>query len=115
MPRAKNRVAAHARKKKILKQARGYWGGRKNLIKTAMTSVERGLKYAYRDRRARKREIRRLWTIRINAAVRQYGMSYSKFINGLKLANINLNRKILADLAVREPEVFENIVKAVQK
>ncbi len=114
MPRAKNRVAARARKRKILKQAKGYWGARKNLIKTARLSVNRAMQYAYRDRRVRKREFRKLWIVRINAAVREYGLSYSKFMDLLNKADIELNRKVLADLAVNQPETFERIVKSLQ-
>jgi len=113
MPRATNKAATHKRRKKILHMARGYRGGRSKLYKTAKESVFRALQYAYRDRRVRKREFRRLWIIRINAAARKYGMSYSVFMNKLKRAGIDLDRKILADLAVRDPHAFEQIVKSV--
>lgn len=111
MPRAINSVASRSRRKKILKAAKGYRGGRSKLLKTAKESVHKALLYAYRDRRQRKREFRKLWIIRINAAVREYGISYSQFINGLKKSNIEISRNILADLAVREPAVFKDIVE----
>ena len=114
MPRAKNIVASRRRRKKILKAAKGYWGGKSRLFKTAKESVERSLQYAYRDRRARKRDFRKLWITRINAAVRLYGMSYSDFINKLNKNKIQLNRKILADLAVSDPVAFSKIVDNVK-
>ena len=114
MPRAKNVVQARRRHKKILKMAKGYRGGRSKLYKTAKESVQKALLYAYRDRRAKKRDFRRLWIIRINAAVRVHGLSYSKFIDGLKKANIEISRKVLADIAVQDPEVFGEIVAAVK-
>ena len=113
MPRARNRTAAHQRHKKILKLAKGYRGGRSRLYKSAKETVEKGLQYAYRDRRNKKRDFRRLWIIRINAACRLNGMSYSKFINGLNQKGIELNRKVLADMAVREPEAFKNLVNSL--
>jgi large subunit ribosomal protein L20 len=106
MPRVSNNVARLKRKNKILKHAKGYFGRRKNLYKTAKEAVERGWRYAYRDRKNRKRDFRRLWIVRINAAARQHGLSYSRFMNGLKLAGIEVNRKILADLAIRDPNAF---------
>jgi large subunit ribosomal protein L20 len=115
MPRVKRGVHARARRKKILKLAKGYRGGRSKLYKQALTSVYKALSYAYRDRRVKKREFRKLWIIRINAAVREYGLSYSKFINGLKLANINLDRKVLADMCVNDPESFKVIVEKVKQ
>ena len=114
MPRAKNIVASRRRRKKILKAAKGYWGGKSRLFKTAKESVERSLQYAYRDRRARKRDFRKLWITRINAAVRLYGMSYSDFINKLNKNKIQLNRKILADLAVSDPVAFSKIIDNVK-
>ncbi|MFC1514181.1 50S ribosomal protein L20 [candidate division KSB1 bacterium] len=110
MPRATNAVAAKKKHKKVLKAAKGYRGGRSKLYKTAKESVHKALQYAYRDRRQRKREFRKLWIIRINAAVRQYDLSYSFFMNALKKANISISRKILADIAVREPEVFKALI-----
>lgn len=97
-------------KKKILKLAKGFRGQRKNVYRRAKEYVFRALQYQYRDRRQRKRQFRRLWIARINAAVRLHGLSYSKFMNGLKKAGINLNRKVLADMAVRDPEAFAQIV-----
>ncbi len=110
MPRAKNRVASRARKKKILNANKGYFGKRKNSIKTAKDAFLRAGQYAFRDRRQKKRNFRALWILRINAAVRQLGMNYSTFINGLKKSNIEINRKALAHLAVHEPEMFAKIV-----
>ncbi|MDQ3556646.1 MAG: 50S ribosomal protein L20 [Gemmatimonadota bacterium] len=106
MPRAKNNVARLRRKNQILKAAKGYFGRRKNLYKTAKEAVERARRYAYRDRKNRKREFRRLWIIRINAAARQHELSYSRFMNGLRQAGIEIDRKVLADLAIREPQAF---------
>ena len=114
MPRSTNAVASKARKKKVLKLAKGYFGRRKNVWTVAKNAVERGLHYAYRDRRVKKREIRSLWTQRINAAAREYGISYSQFIAKLKLAQIEINRKVLADLAMNYPSVFEAIVQKVK-
>ncbi len=114
MPRAINKVPSRKRRKKILKAAKGYRGGRSKLIKTAKESVHRALAYAYRDRRQKKREFRKLWIVRINAAVREYGLNYSQFIDALKKANVDLSRNILADLAVREPETFKAIVDQVK-
>ena len=110
MPRVTSAVARKKRKRKILKAAKGYFGGRKNLYKTAKDAVERGWEHAYRDRRKKKRTFRRLWITRINAAVRQRDLSYSRFINGLKEAGVELDRKALADLAVRNPEAFTELV-----
>lgn len=101
-------------KKKILKLAKGFRGQRKNVYRRAKEYVFRALQYQYRDRRQRKRQFRRLWIARINAAVRLHGLSYSKFMNGLKKAGINLNRKVLADMAVRDPEAFAQIVNKVK-
>jgi large subunit ribosomal protein L20 len=109
MPRVNKGVPSRARRKKYLKMAKGYRGGRRRLYRTVREAVERALNYAYRDRKVRKREFRSLWITRINAALRPLGMSYSKFIGGLKKAEIALDRKVLADLAVREPRVFAHI------
>ncbi|WP_250631020.1 50S ribosomal protein L20 [Rhodoflexus caldus] len=114
MPRSVNHVASRARRKKILKYAKGYWGRRKNVWTVAKNAVEKGWLYAYRDRKNRKREFRALWIQRINAAARQHGMSYSQFINKVQKAGIELNRKVLADLAMNHAAAFEAIVKAVK-
>ena len=106
MPRVKHGVASKRRKKKVLKLARGYWGARSRLYKTAQEAVDRAQRYAYRDRRNRKRDFRRLWITRINAAARLHELSYSQFIHGLLQANVAVNRKLLADLAVKEPAAF---------
>jgi large subunit ribosomal protein L20 len=106
MPRVKNGVAHHARKKKIMEAAKGARGGRSKLYKAAKETVERGMRYAYRDRRKKKGEFRALWITRINAAARLHGLSYSRMMAGLKTAGVEVNRKVLADLAVREPEAF---------
>jgi large subunit ribosomal protein L20 len=111
MPRAKNSVASRRRRKKVLKQARGYFGARGRLFRTAREAVNRAQAYAYRDRRNRKRDFRRLWIARINAAARLHGLSYSQLMNGLSRADIAVNRKILADLAVRDPGAFASIVE----
>jgi large subunit ribosomal protein L20 len=103
------------RRKKILKLAKGFFGAKRKNYRTAKEAVEKALAYAYRDRRNKKRDFRRLWNVRINAAVREYGISYSKFIFGLNKANIRLNRKILANLAATEPETFEKIVEQVKQ
>ena len=109
MARAQNGKVSKNRHKKVLKMAKGYRGRSKNCYRVAIEKVEKGLQYAYRDRRNKKRDFRKLWIIRINAAARLEGLSYSKLINGLKLANIELDRKVLADIAVREPEAFKKI------
>ncbi|GAB5520856.1 MAG: 50S ribosomal protein L20 [Rhodothermales bacterium] len=111
MPRAKNRVASRRRRKKVLSMAKGYWGSRSKIYTVAKHAVEKGLQYAYRDRRQRKRQFRRLWIARINAAARQNGMSYSRLMGGLRKANITLNRKVLADLAVHDADTFAQIVE----
>ena len=102
------------RRKKILKLAKGFFGAKKKNYRTAKEAVERALLYSYRDRRNKKRDFRKLWNVRINAAVRNYGLSYSRFIYGLKKANIKLNRKILSNLAVSEPETFGKIIDKVK-
>jgi large subunit ribosomal protein L20 len=111
MSRVKRGVTKRARHKKILKMAKGYRGRAKNCYRIAIEKVEKALQYAYRDRRNKKRDIRALWIQRINAAVREHGLIYSKFINGLKNAQIDLDRKVLSDLAIREPETFTKIVE----
>jgi large subunit ribosomal protein L20 len=115
MPRVKRGVRAHARHKKVMKLAKGYRGGRRRLYRSAREGIDKALCYAYRDRRVRKREFRSLWIVRINAAVRPLGLSYSRFINQLDKANIKLDRKVLADLAVFYPEDFSRIVELAQK
>ena len=115
MPRSVNHVASKARRKKILKLTRGYFGARKNVWTVAKNTWEKGLTYAFRDRRNKKRNFRALWIQRINAAARLEGMSYSKLMGGLHKANIDINRKVLADLAMNQPEAFKAIVKQVQK
>lgn len=114
MPRATNSPATRQRKKKFLRQAKGYWGSRKNLYKQARITVERSLQFSYRDRKVKKRDFRRLWIQRINAGARQYGMSYSQLIGKLKANNIELDRKVLADLAMNQPEAFKAVVQEVQ-
>jgi large subunit ribosomal protein L20 len=108
--RIKRGYKARKRRKKVLKLAKGYRGGRSKLFRTATDAVDKALMYAYRDRRARKRDFRRLWIARINAAARMNNLSYSKFIRGLKLANIELDRKVLAELAISDPSGFAQIV-----
>ncbi len=115
MPRVKRGPRKRIRRSKILKQAKGYWGARSRNYRTAKEAVERALQYAYRDRRARKRDFRRLWIIRIKAAAEQNGMSYSRFIHGLKESNIALDRKMLADIAVHSPQTFLRIVEKVKE
>ena len=111
MPRSTNSVAAKAKRKKILKQAKGYFGRRKNVFTVAKNAVEKALTYSYTHRRTKKREMRTLWIARINAGVRPFDLSYSKFIHLLSEKNIHLNRKVLADLAMNEPESFAAIVE----
>ena len=114
MARVKRGVTSHARHKKVLKQVKGQYGRRKNTIRVANQALEKSMQYAYRDRRARKREFWSLWIQRINAGVRAEGITYSKFINGLNKSGIKLDRKVLADIAYNNPEVFKSIVKKVQ-
>jgi large subunit ribosomal protein L20 len=114
MPRATNNVAAHRRHKKVLNRARGNYAGRRTLYRTARETVQKGLQYAYRDRRARKREFRRIWILRINAAVQEAGLRYSRFMAGLRRAGVELDRKSLADLAVRDGKAFSELVKVAQ-
>ena len=115
MPRANSSVPRHRRHRKIVNQAKGYYGVRKSNFRAAKDAVERGLQFAYRDRRQKKRTIRSLWIIRINAAVRQHGLSYSKFISSLKDNQIEINRKSLAYMAVHEPDSFADLVKLISK
>ena len=115
MPRSVNSVAKRARRKKVLKQAKGYFGRRKNVWTIAKNAVDKAMQYAYRDRRNKKRTFRALWIIRINAGARKYGMTYSQFMGKLKEKNIVLNRKVLADLAMNDPRVFEEIIKKLNK
>ncbi len=114
MPRSVNTVASRARRKKILKRTKGYFGRRKNVWTVAKNAYEKGLQYAYRDRKQKKREFRKLWIQRINAAARQHGMSYSEFMGKIHAKGIELNRKALADLAMNHPEAFAEIVKKVK-
>ncbi len=113
MPRSNSSVPRHKRHRKLVKTAKGYYGARSRNFRTAKDAVIRAFSYAYRDRRVRKRQFRRLWITRINAAVRQHGMSYSRFMSALAAKNVTLNRKVLADLAVNEPQSFEAIVKTI--
>ncbi len=114
MPRSVNSVASRARRKKVMKQAKGYFGRRKNVWTVAKNAVEKAMSYSYRDRRAKKRNFRSLWITRINAGAREHGMSYSQFMGKVKANNIELNRKVLADLAMNHPKAFEAIVKKVK-
>ena len=111
MPRVNHAVATKKRKKKVLKQSKGYWGARSRLFRTAREAVDRAQAYAYRDRRQRKRDFRRLWIVRINAAARRNGMSYSQLVHGLDQAGVTINRKVLADLAVRDAAAFTAVVE----
>ena len=114
MSRTKRGVTSRARHKKVFKAVKGQWGRRKNTIRIARQAMEKALQYAYRDRRAKKREFRSLWVQRINAGVRAEGLTYSRFINGLNKSKIKLDRKVLADLAYNNPEAFKSLVKKVQ-
>ena len=114
MPRSVNSVASRNRRKKILKQAKGYFGRRKNVYTVAKNAVEKGMLYAYRDRKNNKRNFRSLWIVRINAAARLHGMSYSQFMGKLKANEIELNRKVLADLAVNNPAAFKAVVDKIK-
>lgn len=115
MPRSTNKVASRTRRKKILKQAKGYYGRRKNVYTVSKNAVEKGLTYAYRDRRQKKRNFRSLWVARINAGTREHGMSYSEFMGLVNQKGIKLNRKVLADLAMNHPEAFKAVVDEVKK
>ena len=110
MPRSKNKVASHRRRKKILDQAKGYWGARSKVYTVAKNHVEKGLVHAYRDRKLKKRTFRNLWIVRINAAARQNGTTYSKLIHSLDVKGVNINRKVLASLAVENPSAFTELV-----
>ena len=110
MARVKRGVTAHAKHKKVLKAAKGFYGRRKNTIRIAKQAVEKSLQYAYRDRKARKRNFRALWIQRINAAVREHGLSYGRFIDGLNKAGIEIDRKVLSDMAIHEPQAFAALV-----
>ena len=114
MARVKRGVTARARHKKVVKQAKGYQGRNKNVFRAAIEKVEKGLQYAYRDRRVRKRNFRSLWIQRINAGARENGLTYSQFMNGLKRAGIEVDRKVLSDLAVREPAAFKTLADQAQ-
>ena len=115
MPRVKNSVASRRRRKKVLKAARGQFGGRHKLFRTAQESVNKGMLYAYRDRKVRKREIRGLWIVRINAGARLHGLSYSRMMDGLKKAGITLDRKVLADLAVSDDKAFSTLAERAKQ
>jgi large subunit ribosomal protein L20 len=114
MPRSVNAVASRARRKRILKQAKGFYGKRKNVYTVAKNVLEKGLTYSYVGRKLKKRDYRSLWIVRINAAVREEGMTYSEFINKLKIKGITLDRKVMADLAMNEPETFKSLVAQVK-
>jgi large subunit ribosomal protein L20 len=115
MPRTKHSVASHKRKKKVLKQAKGFTGGRGKLYRSAREAVDRAMSYAYRDRRARKRDFRKLWIARINAAARMNGLSYSRFINGLKKSDIEINRKQLSEIAINDSEGFKKLAEIAKE
>ena len=110
MARVKGGVTAHARHKKVLKKAKGYYGRRSNTFRTANAAVEKAALYSYRDRKAKKRSFRALWIVRINAAVREEGLTYSRFISGLVKAGIELDRKVMADLAMNQPDAFKGLI-----
>ncbi|MDT0293937.1 50S ribosomal protein L20 [Mesonia ostreae] len=114
MPRSVNSVASRARRKKVMKQAKGYFGRRKNVWTVAKNAVDKAMLYAYRDRKAKKRNFRTLWITRINAGARMHGMSYSQFMGKAKASGIELNRKVLADLAMNHPEAFKAVVEKVK-
>lgn len=115
MPRSVNSVASRTRRKKVLKMAKGYFGRRKNVWTVAKNAVERGLQYAYRDRKVKKREFRKLWIQRINAGAREQGLTYSELMGKIKQSKISLNRKVLADLAMNHPQAFKAVVDKVKK
>jgi large subunit ribosomal protein L20 len=115
MPRVKKAVKSRERRKKVLNMASGYRGGRGRLLRTAKETVDRALKFAYRDRRVRKRDFRSLWIMRINAAAREHGLSYSRFMDGLKKANVTLDRKSLAELAMNNPDAFAQLTQLVKQ
>ncbi len=111
MPRSQNKVASHRRRKRILAQAKGYWGARSKVLTVAKHHVEKGMQYAYRDRKAKKRTFRQLWIARINAGARLQGTTYSRLIAGLNAKEVDINRKVLAELAVSNPDAFAEVVK----
>ena len=113
MPKTKNNVASRARRRKVLKLAKGYWGSRSKIYTVAKHSVEKGLQYAYRDRKNKKRTFRKLWIVRINAAARLNGTTYSKLIHAMQTKGVDINRKVLASIAVENPSAFTDIVKFV--
>jgi large subunit ribosomal protein L20 len=113
MPRSKNKVASRERRRRVMELAKGYWGERSNVWTIAKNHVEKGLTHAYRDRRLKRRNFRRLWIVRINAAARLNGTTYSRLINGMKNKNVDINRKVLAEIAMNEPNVFKMIVDHV--
>jgi large subunit ribosomal protein L20 len=113
MPRSKNKVASRERRRRVMELAKGYWGERSNVWTIAKNHVEKGLTHAYRDRRLKRRNFRRLWIVRINAAARLNGTTYSRLINGMKQKNVDINRKVLAEIAMNEPNVFKMIVDHV--
>jgi large subunit ribosomal protein L20 len=115
MPRVRKAVKSRERRKKILNQAKGFRGGRSKLLRSASESVDRALKFAYRDRKVRKREFRSLWIMRINAATREHGLSYSRFMSGLKTAHVELDRKALANLAMTDPAAFEKLIEVAKQ
>jgi len=115
MPRSVNHVASRARRKSIMKLAKGYYGRRKNVWTVAKNAVEKGLVYAYRDRKQKKRNFRSLWIMRINAGARQYGMSYSQFMGLYNKSELEMNRKVLADLAMNHPDAFKAVVETIKK
>ena len=114
MPRARHGVAAHQKRRKVLKRAEGTWGGRHRLYTVARDTVKRSMAFATRDRKVRKRDFRRLWVVRINAACRAEGLSYSNFIKGLKEAKVGLDRKVLAEIALHDAEAFQELVKTAK-
>lgn len=114
MARVKRGVAAHAKHKKVLKAAKGFYGRRKNTIRAAKAAVDKSMQYAFRDRKAKKRNFRALWVQRINAAVREHGLTYSRFIDGLNKAGVEVDRKVLSDLAIREPAAFAALVETAK-
>jgi large subunit ribosomal protein L20 len=114
MPRSQNKVASHRRRKRILKEAKGYWGARSKVLTVAKHSIDKGYQYAYRDRKAKKRTFRQLWIARINAAARLQGITYSKLIDGLHKKQVDINRKVLAELAAGNPEAFAEVVKFIK-
>ncbi len=115
MPRVKRGFKARRRRNKVLKMAKGYFGGRRTLYRTASETVDRALSYAYRDRRAKKRDFRKLWIVRLNAAAREHGLSYSRFIAGLKKAQVALDRKVLSDIAITDPAGFAAVAKLAKE